>query len=874
MSNQQLLLGVGAKKKTYMDDIYSTYVYKGNSADRTITTGVDIKGQGGMIWVKKRSNPNYHIIADTARDDPSLTGQKYLATNVTDAESSDTNGIKYYYNTGFMLGGGNHVNNSSHTYSSYSFRKAPGFFDVIKYTGTGSNRTIAHSLGSKPGMIWVKRVDSADSWFVYHKALGATKKLYLNDDSAPDTTNSCWNNTEPTDSVFTVGTDGGVNGSGGTYVAYVFGGGGSTAAKTGSIDFTGANNNQYAAPPSALIPFTGKDSNQFCLETWIRLDQGGNNCIYGQYTGGNSGRMFLWFDNTTFKLFVGGSDEITVTDTQIAYGDWHHVAWSYDGTTHRLFIDGMLRGQKLGANIGNDITDTNPRIGTLNVSGYDFNGQMSNFRVVHGQAVYTDSFKPSTVPLTTTSQGVSGTNCKVLCFNQFNQLTNDGAFGNLTNPGSATLTYSTEGPFDDPAGFVIGENEDQNSIKCGAYFGTGSGANGPEIYLGWEPQWVLIKRIDATTEDWTLYDSMRGIVDGGNDMQYKPAYNYGETSSVDRFSLTSTGFRVTDTDNDINGNGVRYLYTCIRRPDGYIGKPVKLGTDVFAMDTGGDVSEIPNFDSGFPVDFAMTKQPAGAGIDWYTTARHMAGWYIYTNSDDVQQGFGNFTFDSNAGWSKNQNNSSWQSWMWKRHAGFDVVPYKGDGVAGRQIAHGLGKVPEMMWVKRRNLNSSDWWIYHKGLNGGTTPEDFAVRLNTQDQEANLATTWNDTAPTSTHFTVGSYALVNGGNDQLICMLFASVAGVCKVGYYDGSNSEQTITTGFQPRFVWIRVTSDNGPFVVLDTTRGWGSGNDNYLDMSSTAAQVSADLGAPTSTGFTLIGNDTKVNSAALNRKYMYYAHA
>ena len=174
MSNQQLLLGVGAKKKTYMDDIYSTYVYKGNSADRTITTGVDIKGQGGMIWVKKRSNPNYHIIADTARDDPSLTGQKYLATNVTDAESSDTNGIKYYYNTGFMLGGGNHVNNSSHTYSSYSFRKAPGFFDVIKYTGTGSNRTIAHSLGSKPGMIWVKRVDSADSWFVYHKALGAT----------------------------------------------------------------------------------------------------------------------------------------------------------------------------------------------------------------------------------------------------------------------------------------------------------------------------------------------------------------------------------------------------------------------------------------------------------------------------------------------------------------------------------------------------------------------------------------------------------------------------------------------------------------------------------------------------------------------------
>ena len=198
-----------------MEDIYSTYLWDGNGSDRTITTGIDIKDEGGMIWVKKRNATNYHIIADTERDDPSLTGQSYLAINATDAQTSDTNGIKYYYNTGFMVGSGGHVNASSSTYSSYSFRKAPGFFDVVKYTGNATaGRTISHSLGSKPGMIWVKRVDSSEAWFVYHRELGATKILQLNNNSVVGTSAGYWNDTEPTSSVFTLGNDSGMNANG------------------------------------------------------------------------------------------------------------------------------------------------------------------------------------------------------------------------------------------------------------------------------------------------------------------------------------------------------------------------------------------------------------------------------------------------------------------------------------------------------------------------------------------------------------------------------------------------------------------------------------------------------------------------------------
>ena len=104
-------------------------------------------------------------------------------------------------------------------------------------------------------------------------------------------------------------------------------------------------------------------------------------------------------------------------------------------------------------------------------------------------------------------------------------------------------------------------------------------------------------------------------------------------------------------------------------------------------------------------------------------------------------------------------------------------------------------------------------------------------------------------------------------------LFASVSGISKLGYYDGSESEQTITTGFQPRFVIIKRVNNTQNWYVLDTTRGWSSGVDQFLQLNSNAAQDNSyDLGAPTSTGFTLTGNNLRTNNGG--DKFIYYAHA
>ena len=109
------------------------------------------------------------------------------------------------------------------------------------------------------------------------------------------------------------------------------------------------------------------------------------------------------------------------------------------------------------------------------------------------------------------------------------------------------------------------------------------------------------------------------------------------------------------------------------------------------------------------------------------------------------------------------------------------------------------------------------------------------------------------------------------------MLFASVDGVSKVGYYDGSASELTITTGFRPRFVIIRRVNEAQDWCVFDTTRGWASGVDQRIELNDDDAQNNSyDWGAPTSTGFTLAPSSVTLSGKTnyAGGKYIYYAHA
>ena len=206
--------------------------------------------------------------------------------------------------------------------------------------------------------------------------------------------------------------------------------------------------------------------------------------------------------------------------------------------------------------------------------------------------------------------------------------------------------------------------------------------------------------------------------------------------------------------------------------------------------------------------------------------------------------------------------------MFKRHGGFDVVTYKGDGSSFRNFNHSLGRTPEMMWVRGTGPTVANWYVYHKDLDNANR-RDLKIE-NIDGQSSESTGRWNDTFPTATNFTVGVNANNNG--DNYFAMLFSSVDGISKVGRYDGSNSPITITTGFQPRFLFVKRYDTNGNWTVFDTLRGWASGGDCKFEFNTPGPQnCNTDFGYPTSTGFYLTSDpDTNLSG----RKFIYYAHA
>ena len=869
---QQLMLGVGAKKKTYVDDVFSTFVYAGNATSgRAINTGVDMT-EGGLLWIKNRSAAISHMLMDTVNG-----GGKYLSSD-TSGEEETMSSANSFNNNGFTLGNGWGLQNaSSYDYTSFSFRKAPGFFDVVTWDGDGSssNRNIAHNLGSIPGMIIMKAyqhpsgVGSTD-WQIYHRGLngGVNPEQYaLMFSTAAEGQYTWFGNTAPTATQFTVGSGQDRNGTGGKYVAYLFAGGESTAATARSVDFDGSGDYLTTVSNSDLEMGSG----DFTIEAWVKPTDTSNNwnCIFTA-----THNLQLTFKEGAFRFYTQGIglDSGEIYDT----GQWYHVAVTRSGTKFRLFVNGLLKSEGTTSNAIPSLSGVLPTIGAKNVSGNFqdlFKGQISNLRIVKGTAVYTSSFRPLYEPLTNI------TNTKLLCCN------NSSTTGSTVTPGTITAngspTASSDSPFDDPAGFVFGGSGTESVIKCGSYFGNGN-ADGPEVNIGFEPQWLLVKNTNLSTEQWFIFDSMRGIVTGGTDYVLEPSRNVQE-AGWDLIDLTPTGFKIKINDDKVNNSGGKYVYVAIRRPDGYVSRPVEDPTSVFAMDTGTSSSAGPVFDSGFPVDFALQRYPALT--EYFIAQSRLQGpKYLSIGETSAESTQTAAKFDYNDGWAATSGwDSDKQSWMWKRHAGFDVVvtgPGTGDSM---YVRHSLGRQPEMIWAKKRatsnwsgnsssNYRLDNWWVWHKDASTGTTADRCSGFLNTADSQPsqNMLYSSNTNAVAASF-----YSNVTFSGDENLMLFFASVDGISSVGSYSGSTSNLTLDLGFQPRLFICKQIDAGGSWVIFDSVRGMGSGNDSILYLDSSSGSSSSNRVEATSSGITLYANtDTDVLPTNTSHKCIYYAHA
>ena len=608
--------GGAAAIPNYIEDVFSTYLYTGNGSTQTITNGIDLAGEGGLVWIKSRSAGGYNnTLYDTVRG-----ATNRLVSNDADVQNTSATSLTSFSSTGFSLGSFILSNESAQTYASWTFRKQPKFFDVVTYTGTGTDPlTLNHNLQSVPGVIIIKCTSATSNWRVHSAAVNAS--LVLNLTNAGFSPDGLIKNL--TSTTFQVNNSADVNNAGQTYVAYLF---------------------------------------------------------------------------------------------------------------------------------------------AHNAGGF----------------------------------GLTGTD---------------------------------------------------NVISCGSYTGNGS-ATGPVITLGYEPQWVMVKRSN-NTNSWYMVDTMRGFTVPQTSRELAANTSAAEAADyAGAFPIRplATGFQPYTADNGVNGSGDTYIYIAIRRG------PMKVptsGTEVFATNTETEVrSNSSNWTSlsGFPVDLFVNKKVLLT--DGTRFIDRLRTYSLTSSNTDAEVAAVFAAFDTNNGVKMGPvglsgSSTTYADYLFRRAPSFfDVVCFTGPASGSTTQSHNLAAVPELIIAKCRSVGSY-WYVYT-----ATAGINKWLALNLSDAETTSSNFWV-TAPTSTAFTCSITATgFSGGN---VAYLFATVAGVSKVGSYTGTGTTQVINCGFTAgaRFVLVKRTDSTGDWYVWDSARGIVSGNDPYLLLNSTAAEVtSTDYVDTASTGF------------------------
>ena len=216
-------------------DYFVTKLYTGTGSSLA-NTGVGF--QSDFTWIKGRSGTTEHVLTDAVRG---VT--KELNSNDNTAEETVAQGLTAFGSDGFTVGTDASYNTSSATYASWNW-KANGAgatnedgsinttktsasttsgFSISTYTGTGANATVGHGLGVAPKMVICKKLNGGDGWFVYNEANGNDKYIFLDTSTAVSGSSvGFWNSTSPTSATVSLGTNGAVNASSATYVAYCF----------------------------------------------------------------------------------------------------------------------------------------------------------------------------------------------------------------------------------------------------------------------------------------------------------------------------------------------------------------------------------------------------------------------------------------------------------------------------------------------------------------------------------------------------------------------------------------------------------------------------------------------------------------------------
>ena len=400
-------------------------------------------------------------------------------------------------------------------------------------------------------------------------------------------------------------------------------------------------------------------------------------------------------------------------------------------------------------------------------------------------------------------------------------------------------------------------------IQCGSCTGSA------QVELGWEPQYLLIKAA-TTTDNWQVYDTMRGWTTDGNEALLVPNTSNAEVSTTTPFRLNATGFKpsvsVTDT----------YIYMAIRRPN----KPPTSGTQVYAPVTyTGDGTTSRIITTGIITDLIIGGNRIGDNSGPGCVNDRLRGQALTITNSTLSESVNSAypTFDLMTGYNNlanggnfNYTGYSYIRWAFKRAPGFfDEVCFPAPSNTNLRVSHNLGVAPELIIVKDRS-GAAYWSVYVGSIN-------TYLRLNATNALDTITSYWGTSAPTPTDFGISVSNFVAAYGDNLVAYLFATLAGIQYINSYVGDGTTgRVINCGFSAgaRFICIKATSTTGSWWVWDSARGITSGNDPALQLNSTAAEItSADAIDPSSSGF-IVNQEATCSINASGVSYLVWAIA
>jgi len=569
----------------YIEDVFSTYLYTGTGATRTITNNIDESGKGALTWIKSRTSVQSHILNDTVRG----AGNNLLSDS-TSASLSINDTLTAFGTTGFTLGADSNavVNGSGQNYVSWTLREQPKFFDIVTWTGNGTNRTISHNLGSVPACILVKSTSGGYAWAVYHSSLANTEYLVLNSTAAKATDATYWNSTTPTSTEFSIGTAIPVNNSGANYVAYVF------ASNAGGFGLTGTDNviscGTYTTDGSGVATvslgyepqwvLTKATSGIYGTTDWVIADN-----MRGMPAPPTTDKVGGLFPNTAGAEDNNYNRSVHPTSTGF-------VAYQYASTPY-IYIAirrGPMKVPTVGTSVFSPISPNNA-VNTKNTTGFPIDLQLGKYRAIDSNILAVDRLRGASTDSTSSGQQLR-TNTT-----------------NAEDSGTWTRGWDNTG-FLTPVAYAstpvilwnFGRAPSVFDEVC--YTGTGTGGQTFSHNLGVTPELMIIKSRSASG-NWPVYSTATG----NTKVIYLNYDTYASASNEWNNTTPTASVFTLGINSSVNNSGttyVAYLFaTC-------------AGVSKVGSYTGTGATQTINcgFTSG--VRFVMIKRyDSGSTGDWY-----------------------------------------------------------------------------------------------------------------------------------------------------------------------------------------------------------------------------------------------------------------